>query len=89
MLKNCQVVQNITSRRSKGTKNFAEGKSKLVVWFVSNCWTYNGRDDYVERLQEFLQVDVYGRCGTLSCPRSNEESCQQMVKMNEQTMEKN
>ena len=37
-------------------KNFAEGKSKLIAWFVSNCHDKNGRLSYVRELQKYLQV---------------------------------
>ncbi|XP_023942904.2 alpha-(1,3)-fucosyltransferase C [Bicyclus anynana] len=55
-------------------------KSKAAAWFVSHCSTKSGREDYVEKLQEELvsygwTVDVYGKCGTLSCERSEERSC--------------
>lgn len=55
-------------------------KSKTAMWFVSNCHTPGGREHFVGKLQEELRnynrkVDIYGRCGTLSCPKDNEASC--------------
>ncbi len=45
------------------------GKKKLVAWLVSNCGSVtSGRMEYVRLLQKFIPVDIYGRCGTLSCP---------------------
>jgi len=51
----------------KVTKNFAAGKSKLAAWLVSDCVTEGKRDRIVVSLQKHLQVDVYGKCGPLSC----------------------
>ncbi|KAM7299942.1 alpha-(1,3)-fucosyltransferase C-like [Ixodes scapularis] len=44
-------------------------KSRPVVWIVSNCQGYNHREQYVDELKRTIQVDVYGRCGTLQCKR--------------------
>lgn len=45
------------------------GKSKLVAWFVSNCETHSERELYVEKLKQFIDVDIYGLCGSMSCSR--------------------
>lgn len=59
--------------------NYAEGKTKLAAWFVSNCGASNGRTNYVDHLQKFMRVDVYGLCGPLKCGRSN-KNCFEMLK---------
>ena len=34
-----------------------------MVWFVSNCNTFSGREDYVFELSKSLaNVSVYGKC---------------------------
>ncbi|KAK2169639.1 hypothetical protein LSH36_8g07015 [Paralvinella palmiformis] len=43
-------------------------KPKSVVWIVSHCDTHSRREWYVEELAKHIEVDVYGACGTLSCP---------------------
>lgn len=58
--------------------NYAKGKTKLIAWFVSQCLYLNGRKEYVRRLQEFVPVDIYGRCGTLQCPYRN-DTCREEV----------
>ncbi|CAH2264246.1 jg22485 [Pararge aegeria aegeria] len=55
-------------------------KSKTAAWFVSHCSTNGGRELYVDKLQKELEVynrvvDIYGKCGNLSCPRDKEASC--------------
>ena len=62
--------------------NYAQGKTKLIAWFVSNCVAVSGRTDYVKRLQDFVSVDIYGKCGTLSCsPETSwwDNGCREMV----------
>ncbi|VDI38682.1 Hypothetical predicted protein [Mytilus galloprovincialis] len=50
------------------TKIFKE-KQKDLAWIVSHCKTDSRREDYVKELQKYIQVDIYGGCGTLSCQR--------------------
>jgi hypothetical protein len=52
-------------------RSYAQGKTKMVAWFVSNCGARNGRRKYVDELAEHIDVDIYGSCGTLKCARSN------------------
>ena len=48
--------------------NFAENKTNLLVWTASNCMnTFWPRTAWVRSLQKLLPVDIYGRCGNLSC----------------------
>jgi hypothetical protein len=46
-------------------------KSKDVVWLVSDCETKSKREYYVQKLKKHINVDIYGDCGTLSCPKGN------------------
>ncbi|XP_046990348.1 alpha-(1,3)-fucosyltransferase 7-like isoform X1 [Schistocerca americana] len=55
-----------------------EPRTRLAVIMGSNCArSGNHRWDYVRRLQQLLpgQVDVYGRCGTLTCPGHFTKDC--------------
>ncbi|XP_068213477.1 alpha-(1,3)-fucosyltransferase C-like [Palaemon carinicauda] len=52
-------------------KNYASGKTKLAAWFVSNCKTKSGRGVLVGTLQKWIKIDVYGKCGTLSCTKKH------------------
>ena len=42
-------------------------RSHDVAWFVSHCRTQSQREDYVRELRKFIGVDVYGKCGDMSC----------------------
>lgn len=47
-----------------------ESKTKLIAWMASNCDGSNWpRTTYVRELKKYIQVDAYGICGNLSCPR--------------------
>lgn len=45
-------------------------RSKLAVAFISNCQAQSGRLKYINEVQKFAPVDVFGRCGTLKCGSS-------------------
>uniref|UniRef100_A0A915JPT4 Fucosyltransferase n=1 Tax=Romanomermis culicivorax TaxID=13658 RepID=A0A915JPT4_ROMCU len=51
----------------KMTENFYSGDSPknkgLLVWLVSNCFTTSRREFYVEKLSQFIKIDIFGRCG--------------------------
>ena len=47
-------------------------KRKKVAWMVSHCKTQSHREDYAAQLKKYIPVDVYGKCGTFSCPRNEE-----------------
>ena len=58
------------------TKNYAEGKDKLVAWRVSNCGKL--RDEFVTKLLKYIKVDIFGACANKfnqheSCPRGSQE----------------
>ncbi|EDV24256.1 uncharacterized protein TRIADDRAFT_3614, partial [Trichoplax adhaerens] len=54
-------------KQCKENYNYAKGKNKLIAWVASTC--YPGRQAFVKELAKFLPIDIYGKCGNLSCPR--------------------
>ncbi|XP_026474909.1 glycoprotein 3-alpha-L-fucosyltransferase A [Ctenocephalides felis] len=60
-------------------RNYAAIKTKAVAWFVSNCGARNGRLQYAHELQKYIQVDIYGACGTMKCSRANAERCFELL----------
>ncbi|XP_046960013.1 alpha-(1,3)-fucosyltransferase C-like [Vanessa cardui] len=59
-------------------------KTKAAAWFVSNCNSRSGREHFVNRLNKELKkydlnVDIYGRCGPLKCPRDKHKECVKML----------
>ncbi|XP_066255401.1 glycoprotein 3-alpha-L-fucosyltransferase A-like [Euwallacea similis] len=56
-------------------KDYAGNKTKKVAWFVSNCGARNNRLQYARELGKYIEVDIYGGCGTFKCPRSDDKKC--------------
>ncbi|KAI8436161.1 hypothetical protein MSG28_004250, partial [Choristoneura fumiferana] len=59
-------------------------KTKAAAWFVSNCRSRSGRENFVKHLQKALKsydltVDIYGKCGPLKCGRDKAAECNDMV----------
>lgn len=46
-----------------------------VAWFVSNCSARNNRLQFAHELSKYIQVDIYGACGTLKCSRTTADKC--------------
>ena len=53
----------------KNITDYSQGKTELVAWMVSNCGPQL-RIAFVERLKNYIKVDVFGRCsGKFGQPR--------------------
>ncbi|XP_068243431.1 4-galactosyl-N-acetylglucosaminide 3-alpha-L-fucosyltransferase FUT5-like [Palaemon carinicauda] len=50
-------------------------KSNFTAIMGSNCGGGNKRWDYVKELKKYMDLDVYGRCGTLKCPGHFTRDC--------------
>ncbi|XP_055900904.1 glycoprotein 3-alpha-L-fucosyltransferase A-like isoform X2 [Biomphalaria glabrata] len=73
------VAYNTSRLTQPQQKNYAAGKTKMVAWFVSNCGARNGRRQYADELAKYIQVDIYGGCGPLQCPRHESNKCFDML----------
>ncbi|KAL5013396.1 hypothetical protein ScPMuIL_007666 [Solemya velum] len=60
--------------------NYAHGKLKKVAWFISNCNDRNGRRLYANELGKYINIDIYGSCGTLHCGDENTQECYDMLR---------
>ncbi|XP_070490937.1 alpha-(1,3)-fucosyltransferase C-like [Chironomus tepperi] len=56
-----------------------KSKSKMATWFVSHCKAFSNRDLLAKRLQQFIDVDIYGKCGNPICPRDIAGTCLDML----------
>ncbi|XP_004525866.1 alpha-(1,3)-fucosyltransferase C [Ceratitis capitata] len=54
------------------------GKTRMAAWFVSHCETLSKREKLAAALQEHIDVDIYGKCGNLSCPYTSNE-CDELL----------
>ncbi|KAK3100130.1 hypothetical protein FSP39_015173 [Pinctada imbricata] len=44
-----------------------DAKNGTAVWLSSNCRTQSRRDEYVNIMGNIIDIDIYGKCGNLSC----------------------
>ena len=59
--------QSVELRSNPLERNYSliyKQKTKLSAWLVSNCNTHSNRDEYAKELQQYINIDVYGECGT-------------------------
>ena len=54
---------------------------KLIFWLVSHCKTGIKREEYVEKLKEFVEIDIYGKCTGNECSKKGND-CFQNLSMN-------
>ena len=54
-------------------------KTKMIAWFCSHKSTHSRREDYAKELGRYIQIDVYGKCGNLSCEPRNSAECDALV----------
>ncbi|XP_077519244.1 glycoprotein 3-alpha-L-fucosyltransferase A-like isoform X2 [Amblyomma americanum] len=62
-----------TARPTAGA--VSRNKTKKVAWFVSNCAARNQRLQFARKLAAYIDVDIYGTCGSLKCPRAQAGHC--------------
>ncbi|CAH1785021.1 unnamed protein product [Owenia fusiformis] len=54
-------------------------KDRQAAVFMSNCFSRNNRLGYIHDLQRYINVDVYGQCGDLSCSKLRENECSELL----------
>ncbi|XP_062618841.1 glycoprotein 3-alpha-L-fucosyltransferase A-like [Saccostrea cucullata] len=57
-----QIIPRISTLERDYDSVFSQ-KVGDVAWIVSNCRTQSKREKYVEELQKYVNVDVFGKCG--------------------------
>lgn len=54
-------------------------KTKSIAWYVSNCEIIPSRRNIlVNEMQKYIDIDIYGKCGNLTC-RKNAYECDKMM----------
>ena len=78
-----KIDKNIDDFRKSQIKRKIEfGKrNKTVAWFVSKCNTQSRREVYVRELSKHIDIDIYGGCGTMKCPKFSKE-CEDILAQN-------
>ena len=72
------LLLDIRTNNSVFISTFAN-KTKLAVWFRSNCATHGKRETFFEQLGKYITIDTYGGCGTLKCLPSNSPGCDKIL----------
>lgn len=65
------------STATEERKNYASSKTGLVCGMVSNCNAQWPRMEKIKEISKYIPTDVYGSCGSMSCPR--DKSCLKML----------
>lgn len=60
------------------TVNAIKKKKKNIAWFVSDCTTPGKREDLVRKISKHMKVDIYGKCGNMTCPKKD-NACFKML----------
>ncbi|XP_033739723.1 alpha-(1,3)-fucosyltransferase C-like isoform X2 [Pecten maximus] len=55
--------------------DYATTKSKMAVSIVSNCDDNADRQKILTELGRYVELDQYGNCGYLDCPRTDTPTC--------------
>ena len=60
--------------------SIASMKTHLIAWMASNCQnTFWPRTEFVHDLQKYIPIDMYGKCGNLSCLPPMSLECNNML----------
>lgn len=54
-------------------------KTKLAAWFSSNCNSQGKREEYVRQLKQYIDLDIYGKCGDKECLPRNSHRCNNLL----------
>ncbi|XP_051154694.1 alpha-(1,3)-fucosyltransferase C [Leptopilina boulardi] len=63
------------NKEDENMKKTINNKINMAIWFRSNCNTKSGRENYVEDLENYINIDKIGNClfGDKKCSR--EKNC--------------
>ncbi|GFN90697.1 alpha-(1,3)-fucosyltransferase c-like, partial [Plakobranchus ocellatus] len=65
-----QVYGRLIKRNKIVPKNYDKiyrAKTRTAAWFVSHCPVRSRRQILVKQMQQRVDIDIYGNCGTLTC----------------------
>lgn len=62
-------------------RNFAEGKTRKVVWFVRDYRQgHRRRKEFAEDLSRYIDVEVYGGTDDYPCPCASQDNCLRLLR---------
>ncbi|XP_005099342.1 glycoprotein 3-alpha-L-fucosyltransferase A [Aplysia californica] len=59
--------------------DIAKQKTRTAAWWVSNCPTVSRRKAFVQEMKKYIDVDIYGHCGSLKCARKDYVQCERKL----------
>ena len=59
--------------------NYLKGKTEFAAAVISNCGATNKRLLYIKKLRKYIQVDIYGRCGTKCSKAFGNMNCKEKI----------
>ena len=67
----CRINQTEIEERHRKFHTFKEFPQKAkIAWLVSHCHTTSDREGYVKKLHNYMEVEIYGKCG-ITCTTDN------------------
>lgn len=73
-------IQDLNAAEIKDYDQIYYNKTRDVVWLVSDCSTKSKRELYVKKLRRHISVDIYGACGSLSCPKHDNNCIDDIIR---------
>ncbi len=71
-----EALQKYIKEFGKRNRHLAGNRTELkAAWFVSHCATQARRERYARMMSNYMDVDIYGKCGRHKCGRENETAC--------------
>ncbi|XP_060065476.1 alpha-(1,3)-fucosyltransferase C-like [Ylistrum balloti] len=67
------IFRNSTSN-NRIQKKIKPRNKKTAAWFVSNCHTQSKREEFGRLLQKYIDIDIYGKCGSHICDRQGSDA---------------
>ena len=72
------VVPGVFHGGFNRTRNYLAGRTGTATILVSNCWS-PGRMGWIKKMQQYIDVKVYGKCGS-ACSTSKRHECMAKLK---------
>ena len=74
-----QILELPVSVMEKKKYSQLANRTKLIAWFCSNRISNGRREIYFRELAKHLQLDIYGKCGNLTCLNLNGMNCDTLL----------
>lgn len=75
------IVSETTNYEAPTVEEIIKKKNK-VAWLVSNCNANSKREVLVKKLQNYIQVDIFGKCGPFHCVGRMSAECYSYLEKN-------